>query len=315
MTTDDKSSERVIEVASSYAREHERDVLLCSGELRDEMAEKVISLCRSGRRRKNVLLVLATYGGDARAAYRIARCVQAQFEKVDILIGGLCKSAGTLLAIGAHRLIISHCGELGPLDVQVLKDDGLGERTSGLTPGQALLSLDARSRIAFRSLFLELKNGMMMTTRTAADISSSIVGHLYGGIYAQIDPMRLGELQRAQSIGFEYAKRLDDKFENLRPLALEKLAQGYSAHNFAIDALEARDLFHRVDEPNQAETQLLADLDWAIDDPSSTICMFLSEEEIPNVQVAQNQTSEAAPESRDRGSEPSQDSDRAIEGT
>ena len=38
-----------------------------------------------------------------------------------------CKSAGTLLLIGATSLIISDRGELGPLDVQLSKPDEIFE--------------------------------------------------------------------------------------------------------------------------------------------------------------------------------------------
>ena len=44
----------------------------------------------------------------------------------------VCKSAGTILALGADVIIMSQYAELGPIDVQLQKEDEVGESTSGL---------------------------------------------------------------------------------------------------------------------------------------------------------------------------------------
>jgi ClpP class serine protease len=38
-------------------------------------------------------------------------------------VSGYCKSAGTLIALGANELAFGEHGELGPLDVQIAKRD------------------------------------------------------------------------------------------------------------------------------------------------------------------------------------------------
>lgn len=58
---------------------------------------------QSGRR-KHCILVLTTSGGDADAAYLMARYLRRFYEKVTICVFGYCKSAGTLLALGAHEV-------------------------------------------------------------------------------------------------------------------------------------------------------------------------------------------------------------------
>jgi ClpP class serine protease len=107
-------------------------VLFNSGieRVRDRHAIKVLT---ERKKRKNVLLLLVTEGGDPDAAYRIARCLQDRYKKFSVLVAGYCKSAGTLLALGANELIFSENGELGPLDVQMEKKDELWEQESGLT--------------------------------------------------------------------------------------------------------------------------------------------------------------------------------------
>lgn len=71
--------------------------------------------------RKDVIFCLATYGGDPNAGYRIGRALQHNYDDVTLLVVGPCKSAGTLIAIAANKLVIGDMGELGPLDIQLKK--------------------------------------------------------------------------------------------------------------------------------------------------------------------------------------------------
>jgi membrane-bound ClpP family serine protease len=232
------------------------DVLLYSGTVRAPEDQKVVDLCLSRRRRKNVVLILSTYGGDPHAAYRIARCLQQSYEKFTVIVAGFCKSAGTLLLVGAHKLILEEHAELGPLDVQVRKSDELAERSSGLTPVQALTILQERAYQTFSDNFIRLKLDMLMTTKTAADIATNLATGLYGELFAQIDPMRLGEMDRAVNIAVKYGERLAKKSDNLKEDGLRRLVADYPAHEFIIDAQEAREIFKKVELPSEAERAL-----------------------------------------------------------
>jgi len=86
---------------------------------------RFIKQCGKRKGRDNVLCIVVTNDGDADTAYRAARCLQSRYERVTVLVSGMCKSAGTLLALGAHDLVFSQYGELGPLDVQLMKADDL----------------------------------------------------------------------------------------------------------------------------------------------------------------------------------------------
>ena len=82
--------------------------------------------------RQNSLLILTTNGGLANSAFQIARLLQTTSAKFNLFVPRRCKSAGTLLALGAGQLYMSEISELGPLDVQLLKPNEIGERKSGL---------------------------------------------------------------------------------------------------------------------------------------------------------------------------------------
>ena len=61
-----------------------------------------------------------------------------------LYVSGYCKSAGTLVATGAHKLIMSDHGELGPLDVQMSKKDNFWKKESGLIVMNTLTALQKR---------------------------------------------------------------------------------------------------------------------------------------------------------------------------
>jgi len=206
-------------------------------------------------RRPNVLLVLTTNGGSADAAYRMMRLLQHFYRdgKIFLLVIDRCKSAGTLVAVGADEIIMVDDAELGPLDVQVLKPDELGEYTSGLTAYQALTALRSETFQSFEEHFIRLRrySGYQITTRTAADIAAKLATGGVQKLYEQLDPMRIAEHQRAMTIAEEYGIRLNR--QNLKPEALDRLIADYPSHGFLIDYTEARTLFSRVRLPTAAE--------------------------------------------------------------
>ncbi|HUW99137.1 MAG TPA: hypothetical protein VMV40_09935 [Acidiferrobacter sp.] len=161
-----------------------------------------------------------------------------------------------MIAIGADELIIADDGELGPLDVQLGKQDELFEYSSGLDINQALLSLNMRARAAFREALIEIRTGSggSISTKMASEIATNLAASLYGRIYEQIDPVKLGENERAIQIAMHYGERL--KGGNVKNGTLDTLVMRYSSHNFVIDRKEAATLF-RVVRPLQKEEEEL----------------------------------------------------------
>jgi hypothetical protein len=87
-------------------------------------------------------------------------------------------------------------------------------------------------------------------------LGTSLVG-LFSPVYAQIDPVKLGEIQRAIAIAQAYGIRLNNAYDrNLLEGGLEHLIVGYPSHGFVIDRKEAKALFRRVRHPEQAENLL-----------------------------------------------------------
>jgi hypothetical protein len=241
-----------------YANQFDTDVALYYGEISRNKADQIIDACRERKLRKNIMLILITHGGDPNAAYKMSRCFQIAYKTIErgfensanngkfsIIIDGICKSAGTLLCIGADELIMSGNGELGPIDIQLLKEDEISEFTSGLTPIQAVNFLEGEADRMFKRTFASLKlSGMNFSTKMATQIASEITTSLLSPIFGQIDPLRVAEVDRSLRIAQEYGFRLNNG--NLKEGNLETLISGYPSHSFVIDREETKNLFNNV---------------------------------------------------------------------
>lgn len=72
-----------------------------------------------GVERKKLDFYLETPGGSGEAAEEIVRLTRRNFGKVNFVIAGECKSAGTLMALSGNEIYMTDSGSLGPIDAQM----------------------------------------------------------------------------------------------------------------------------------------------------------------------------------------------------
>ena len=274
-------------LVQEYAEKHDSDFVIYAGEMNQSSLETMINACRDRNRRTNITLMLATLGGDAAAAYRIGRMFQDAYNigsdsqqssensspEFNIFIPIKCKSAGTILALAGTKIIMSDLAELGPIDVQLRDPLEVGERTSGLTPIQAMQGLSVHSKTLFKDHFRQLRfdRQLLFTTGAAAQIATEITTGLMRAMYEQVDPIRLAEVERSLKISSDYAERLASGRSNLKDEAIDRLVGGYPSHGFVIDRKEAGELFHRIAAPGEMLEKIASEahwlLEWTTDSP------------------------------------------------
>jgi hypothetical protein len=243
------------------SRQKDADVFLFNSPIHANAADSLRNMiCKKTDKRKNVVIFISTFGGDADSAYRIMSCLHNHYSNVAAYVFGYCKSAGTLAVIGANEIVFGSFGELGPLDVQLAKPDELVVNTSGLDIFQALAVVTNSAFETFERYFLQIVNNSQgsISSKTSAEIARSLVVGLFGPMTEQIDTERLGEVQRAINIANSYGIKLNKG--NLKLGQLEKLVQGYPTHSFVIDFDEAKTIFKVVRRPDELEKSIENDL-------------------------------------------------------
>jgi len=283
---DNPSSEeaKLQEAVQLVASKLDADILLFNAPIARPRAREVMDLVLERRKRPNILLILVTYGGDPDAAYLIAKCLQTYYKKFMFFVSGYCKSAGTLVAIGAHELIFSAYGELGPLDVQIWKKDEWDEQESGWAITVALDQLILKASSAFKSCLEAIieETAGQITVPVSGKIAADLASGLLAPIAAQINPLTLGGIRRDLNIAMHYGSLLDQETKNLKPSALDYLIAGYSSHTFVIDSRQAKALFNNVRISDETEENLrnLIRAVTTIPESTQTRCaiLFLSKE-------------------------------------
>lgn len=65
-------------------------------------------------------VIIDSPGGDGPTAEKLIELCRAYCKQLHVIVPNRAKSAATIIALGADRIIMGHCSELGPIDAQVI---------------------------------------------------------------------------------------------------------------------------------------------------------------------------------------------------
>ena len=213
-------------------------------------------LTKQEKPHSNVSLILTTWGGNAHQAYKMARFLLKWYSTFRVVVMGPCKSAGTLVAVGAHELAFGLFGELGPLDIQLTKPDEIAVTNSGLDTLGALAIMRSQAFNSFEDHMIDIikKSRGAVSMKTASDVAAQLVIGLFQPMIQQIDPHRLSEVNRMMKIAREYGKKLGmHNLKDDKESQLDHLIGDYPSHGFIIDKDEAGTIFNTVLDASQLE--------------------------------------------------------------
>jgi hypothetical protein len=172
--------------------------------------------------------------------------------------------------------------ELGPLDVQLVKQNEIASRKSGLL---ARSSFDALADAAF-DLYERLMIGITLRSqgnvsfKLASEVSSTMAGQMMSGVFGQINPEVVGSEKRDLEVAREYGERLIAGSSNASSSAVHTLVYGYPSHDFIIDDDEAKDLFKNVELPRDSLYQIVGFLGEAVyNEATPTVAVALTRRE------------------------------------
>jgi hypothetical protein len=228
------------------------DYVLASGDIDEPIYSGILKEVTENKRSAKLVLCLVTYGGSANTAYRISKWLHAMYDDISVFVPSFCKSAGTLIACSANEIIMTPFGELGPLDVQLQKRDEIFEIKSGLVTNLAMEEIRNQAWLLFEHIMLRVKTKSgSVSFKFASEIAQKIASDMIESVYQRVNLDAIGDDIMNLRVATEYCERLNKRFGNLKPGAINTLVHKYPSHDFVIDFDETKELFHRVAPPSE----------------------------------------------------------------
>jgi len=214
---------------------------------------------------RTIDVVLDTYGGSLDSAFKTVLFLSRFAERIRVFVPRRAKSAGTLIAIGAHELYMSPFAELGPLDTQIVDPRNPTELVSALDCYQSVDYVRAFGLTTLRrtlvALAKEMQTGIPLSdlVNTAEHLSTGSMSSML----AQVRALDFGGWGRTLKIGELYAKSLLTRVGHTPADAgriAYQLVYGYTHHPFPIDLDEAKRVGLRPRHMDEQEYAVAAEL-------------------------------------------------------
>ncbi|MBD5656707.1 MAG: serine dehydrogenase [Candidatus Eremiobacteraeota bacterium] len=187
--------------------------------------------------KQDLHLLLSTPGGDGEVAIRLARTLQSRCRELTVIVPAQAKSAGTLLALGAHHIVMGPAGDLGPVDPQLMLQPGK------LVSAKDIIATvdDAAARIEQRPQTYPLYASLM------SDITGIVVQQARSALARTND--QLMEAIKANP------DRNHDQAEELRAKLQKPLIESSATHAAIFGAVEAEQFGLPVDRVDVSSDQ------------------------------------------------------------
>jgi hypothetical protein len=179
-----------------------------------------------------ISLILYTRGGDTLAAWSIINLIYQFTEDLEVIIPSKCHSAGTLMSLGAKRIIMTKQATLGPIDPSI--EHPLNPMIPGAPPG-AKIPVSVEAVEGFINF---LKSELGFTRRISGDEISRLLSQ-------HIHPIVIGTVYRTkEQIKMLASRLLKNQIQDRRKTKkiISFLCSDSGSHDYTIHRREARDL-------------------------------------------------------------------------
>lgn len=191
---------------------------------------------------KKISLILYTQGGDTLAAWSLVNLLREFCDDLEVILPSKCYSAGTLVCLGADRIVMAKQACLGPIDPSV--NGPLNPQIPNRPPDQKL------------PLSVEDVAGYISLATDEGQVPSDGLTNVFLKLANDVHPLALGRVKRArgqiQDLAHKLlARHMDDKEHQDR--IIKVLCSEAGSHDYAIYRTEARkELGLNIESPSMA---------------------------------------------------------------
>ena len=189
---------------------------------------------------KKMSLLLYTRGGDTLAAWSIVNLIREYCEELEIIVPNKCRSAGTLISLGANNIVMTKHATLGPIDPSIVRE--MSPIIPNSNPPRPLpISVES------------VKGYVKLLKEEFGVVDEKSISDAYIKLVEKIHPVVLGDVYRIQKQIQMLAKKLLQK-ANYSEVIIDKiirfLCTESGSHNYTINYTEAKDLGLNVEKPS-----------------------------------------------------------------
>lgn len=259
----EKIKNPIIEAARTLVEQREKPVLLLDLNEVEPISAIKTQIELRGKSFPELDVVLHTPGGHIESAFNITKLLRRHAKKVNIIVPHMAKSAGTLICLGADKIILNTISELGPLDTQIREArDGDGETYKSALNGfkaleqvriHALENLDIATKLIISNSGLKMNEAIKLAIEFSGKTSSCL--------YNQLNPIMIGEYARALEVGQRYGVIILSRYmgwpQEEASKTINKLVYDYPSHGFSIDIEELKALGLTAEEVVEGDQELV----------------------------------------------------------
>ncbi len=189
---------------------------------------------------KRISLFLYTRGGDMVAPLRMVKLIRSYTQDFEVIIPYRAHSAGTLIALGANKILMGKLGELSPTDPST---------THPFNPPNPQIPQQPLP------ISVEDINSFFLLAKEKADVKDEQMIEIYKQLGEKVHPLSLGNAYRAIRMARQIAEKLlrihinDEK-------RIKKIVKAITSeiciHGYPITRDEAKDLGLEIEESDTA---------------------------------------------------------------
>ena len=190
-------------------------------------------------------LVLYTSGGSISAAWNLVNLLHMFCDELEIIAPGKCMSAGTLISLGADRIVMTKQATLGPIDPTL--QHPLGPSIPGANE-ESRADVSVEAVMGYLEAIRSTDRGRLIEGNAMLDLSD------------KVHPLVLGEIFRSQLQIRSLAQRLLDRHlqgQNKIDQIIEFLCSESGSHDYTINRREAVELGLPVEKCSESLYQIL----------------------------------------------------------
>lgn len=193
-----------------------------------------------------ISLILYTRGGNTLAAWSLVNLIRQFCNELELIVPSKCLSSGTIMSLGAERIVMTKQATLGPIDPSL--NTPLNPHIDGAPP-------QVRYPVS-----VEAVKGYMELAASSGVKSEQEVTKILLDLSQKVHPLVLGQMHRSRSQIQMLAKRLL-RYQVEDDAAVERiisfLCSDSGSHDYTINRREAADLGLNIEKPDDALYDLI----------------------------------------------------------